>query len=540
MAVTKRRASALALSALALLAGCTADLKVRKISEDEFSVPGSTTPSHTYGPISGAFTYFLPQTSINVAVAVSLMQCDGRSAAPPTNKHLDPFDIKVKVVATPVPVSEPDPKHEYAIDYEKARTWLKETNFTVNTAPNRTFQGFNGSINDQSGPIAVAALQATVQIVGAALLPGVPRVGLRPQALVADNSPEHCNGDAQKALEAVQKSQETLAALRQKLADYRANTLTGDYTPGKDDPTAVWANAIAAVQSDIADTIAKKLTRTTVIKWTPEPDQLKLQDDFYVVWKQFPISSLVQKFLSDAGRTWYGKPNDPTCDKDCQSVWRAVHMPAALLIAVDPRTFFDSTQYNQRNPDSLTPDPMGHTVEEGLVLRDPATGFVQVCTVDSAIEPVRGPNDWTVPEDKVPCPIPNANAADTSPNSDDSSRMALNLPQLGRPRIYTAHSGVFENNTLGITLAADGTLQTASTRDQSTAAAGLAGLTSAASAAASAETARNTAASAANTGVINQIQFPATVNKALADCHTQAVSAIAGGLTPLPCISPQL
>ncbi len=195
-----------------------------------------------------------------------------------------------------------------------------------------------------------------------------------------------------------------------------------------------------------------------------------------------------------------------------------------------------------------TSDPLDIPVVKGLLLRDPAVGFVQACTPTELPEDHPRLKDDTThgwiytPEpgatQAAPCPLPSIEYTDISPNTDESTRVALSLPQFGRVHIYSARSELFENNNLVVTLAADGSLQTISSHDLSTAApTGLTGLSAAATAAASAQTAHNTAVGAASTATVNNLQMPDTVNKALADCWTQRAAVIAAGGTPVDCQS---
>jgi hypothetical protein len=153
----------------ALLASC-ANLTVQKLSDNE-ELPNA--------PVQGKLTYFLPRTSISVALTVQITECGSLSTDPipdadaTSEEQPQPRRIKLKISMVATPALEADPNYQYAVDYDAAESWLKEINFTVNTTPNKVLQSFNGTINDQSGPILLGALTAAVQIAGAVSIPGV-------------------------------------------------------------------------------------------------------------------------------------------------------------------------------------------------------------------------------------------------------------------------------------------------------------------------------------------------------------------------------
>ena len=97
-----------------------------------------------------------------------------------------------------------------------------------------------------------------------------------------------------------------------------------------------------------------------------------------------------------------------------------------------------------------------------------------------------------------------------------------------------------QNTSVAIALAADGTITSLGTHDQSignsvlgTVGTDVQGVASAYAARNTAIGAANTATGAANTAAQNSVQWADTVNKALADCLTQQKAIIQAGVTPL-------
>jgi hypothetical protein len=525
------RGCALAFAAAALLAGC-ADIEVEPLRTDGAAAP-----------LAGKFTYFLPRTALDITVGVTVTQCGSLSTLDDTGAP--DGGVRVKTSITAVPVLEADPAAGYVIDYDAARSWMKEINFTVGTTSGKVFQSFNGTINDQSGPIALAALTAAVQIAGAAAIPGVGSVaaashfsvsGRFPLATAIPLAPPHddkdyCTTDVQKALATVIADQATVKRLKKKIED----TLEKSSGSKQDDSdVSRWSQAVVALQSEIADKTAKALQKSVQKKWTPSPSdfsQNKTDLPWYATY-QVPINTLLAPMLSDSGKAWYADVTNNGPDDKGAAFYKA-HVPATIIVALDPHFYFDETA---SGTDKFLKAPK----IKGLLVRDPAIGFMQKCTAgDDRPKLKLKDGAWIFEDDAVHCKLPSFDTIDASPDGDDASRTALSVPQAGRVLVYDMHSGVFENATLTVTLNTDGTIQSVGTHDLSTAAAGFGTLAAAASAAASGEAAHNTAVGAVNTATLNQIQLPDNVNKALADCGTQAATAIKNGNTPVPCTSPK-
>jgi hypothetical protein len=149
------------------LFGCT-DLEVFRL------------PAEDTAPIEGGMSYYLPRSAITLTGTVTLSSCNPKAAA------TDSKFIEIFTSITPTISTEPDPDYHYYISYEKARSWMKEINFSVNSNPNGTLQSFNTTINDQAGPIIVAAIGAAVQVGGAVSLGLVPKPSIAPGLTTLD------------------------------------------------------------------------------------------------------------------------------------------------------------------------------------------------------------------------------------------------------------------------------------------------------------------------------------------------------------------
>jgi hypothetical protein len=530
-----------ACTAVACLYGC-ASLQVERVDN-----------AGVNAPMKGKFTYFLPRSAINIALSVTVSQC-GKLVADPTADEYkkappDPSAVKFKTTATLSSAIEADPNFEYAIDVDAARTWTKEINFTVNTNANKTFSSFNGQINDQAGPTILAAATSAIQILGAVSVPVVPGLNLADEAVNAETylqiptptlSPiiivpakldgeTLCSHAVRDTLPKVARDQVEIQALTDEIKAYRKKLSTGAAAPGKLDPTLTWAAAVTALQADVA-TLSAKLTVSINYKFVPRSDDpFTLATDGYSYIELFrtPINALVMKLLSDDGTAWYknlANANDAS--------WLGVHMPAVFSLAIDRRTYFNEIAYKQAGKQ------VNYDTPDGLLIRDPAVGFVQNCTV-TAQPGVPAGQEKSDGASFMPilkfCDQPQLNLTETTANGDGSTRLAVTAPQLGRVLVLDESSALFENDSLGVNLNADASIQSVSTHDISSAATGFSSLGTAASDASSAIASRNTAVSSQNTALSTQVQLPDTINKARADCYTQATAVTAAGGKPVDC-----
>jgi hypothetical protein len=222
---------------------------------------------------------------------------------------------------------------------------------------------------------------------------------------------------------------------------------------------------------------------------------------------------LIRQWLSPDGVKWF---EDQSLEgKD--ALWTEAHAPIVLTLAVDPGTMgIGATKNGKDDKDSAA--ALDHP--EGLVIRDPAAGVLQIGKGNRA-----------------------ASGSLVETTDDVSPRLSVALPQFGRLIVLPQHTAVFGNSTLSVKLSPDGSIASVGYHNASTAAAGVAGLGNAAGAASNAIIARNTAIGAEytalgaqNTAKVTQSTFADTVNKALSDCLTSQATIIKSGGTPtVPC-----
>jgi hypothetical protein len=472
-------------SVSAMVCAC-ASLSVYRVTDDTKGAPSV-----------GDLQYYLPMTAINISGTVTIDTCT------PGKKP----GIGVSATLVPTISLEPDPNFHYRIPYQEARSWLKEINYSV-TSQNGMFNSFNGTINDQSGPIAVATLTTIVQIAGAAVLGG------HALDLVITDDQGFCK-QVSTALRTIADDKDIITKAQYKLGgkDAGGKIIDPITDPIKKEEVDIQNQRIQIAQSDI-DQQKKKLSRTFTFKWVPTRHDLAAGATIgssYVIKTTIDINNIVGHILTPPGeKTPTGVPRVK---------------PFLLTLAIDGATV--GRQMDWTAP--LTNDP-AQTLDRpgGLVLRDPARAILRICREGSSeCSTTQGPS-------------PIGRVVET--NNDSTPRQAVSLPQLGRIIVLPQKSGLFENVVLTAAIDANGSPTTISYHDSSTAAAGIAGIGTAANTASSAITAQNGAITAENgaaaavtTARINQIQGPDVYNKALSDCYTSSAAIVKAGGIPGPC-----
>ena len=163
---TSIRTAVGSVAALALLCSC-ASVKVAAIVDD--GAVGAA-------PKENVLPYYLSKTKLVVTGVVTLNDCDQTVARVTSgDSALNPDEPRINVgeTFTVTPAFEPDFSHGYEIQVDKSRNWFKQVNFTVTRNANKTLVSVNGTIVDQAGPTAVAAMQAAIAIGGAVAMPVV-------------------------------------------------------------------------------------------------------------------------------------------------------------------------------------------------------------------------------------------------------------------------------------------------------------------------------------------------------------------------------
>ena len=407
-------------------------------------------------------------------------------------------------------LTEPDPNQHYYISYANSQSWMKEIDFQVSNNSNGTLGTFNGTINDQAGPIIVAAIGTVVQIGGAAATGGVS------MALLAETSrpPDRrfCSKEVADGLDEIMPWQQQI------------ETIQNDIKLQPKGATPEQTQTLQIAQSKI-DSATKKynLTRSISLKWVPAAnDDFVLNGEYYLLHKTISITHFISEWLchdpsnndcNDANM-WL---NAKLSSKNMADPRRKLKEPFLLTLAVNAYSMGSPSQPVFSDPN----DPAAPNGTDGLVIRDPATGTFRACQ-----------NTGSACVARTDAPVVNKLIETTD---DVNPRIAVTLPQLGRMMILPQHSELFENAVLKATLNSDGTIQMIDYHSSNTLAAGLQGLSTAAANASAAIAARNTAINAVNTAKLSQIQAPDNYNKALADCLTSRATILKAGGTPGPC-----
>ena len=470
-------------------------------------------PAHpTSDPLVGSMTYYLPRTVITVTGTVTLNYCGpklGPDGQPVVDKHNQEIqDLGVAIQLAPATSTEPDPDHHYSISYEKARSWTKEVNYSVNNNTNGTLQEFNGTLNDQAGPIIVAAIGAATQIGTSAALLGLPKPALVEAEQKLATPPakpvtDICQ-DFRQGLDIVNKLQTDINTIRQKVPASPAD--------------ATNQNAQITWELGEIDAANKRfgLVRSVSFRWVPRrTDDFSHTNGNWVSRRDVELASVIARWLTLDGRDWLfgGKSGD---------IGRKLRAPYRLILSMsdtmtaDPRAVRETDQPSREDP-------------TGLVVRDPVTALLRFCHL----------SDRDCDDGRHATFVENSTVETTE---DAASRATVKLAQFGPVLIFTERSGLFENAVLDAALASDGTITKVSYHVTNSVAQGLKDVGTAAgnvgsgvSSRNSAIAADNTAAAAVQTARTNQIQAPDTYNKALADCLSNRAAIIKAGGTPVAC-----
>jgi hypothetical protein len=487
------------LAAAPMAAACTTELQVAPLAS------GASPPT-------GSFVYALPREYFAVSAVVTLTGCDAipvdakgddipvtpvpDGQTPPTIAGYRPA-LNVTETITVTPVVEADGTAQFAVPYEKLRTWRKETSFTVTSNANKSIASVNGTINDQLGPVALQSIYAAVRIAGGFAVPGVSAVqaaqaapghGLTfeghkkqqqpPQQPPAPpQPPAFCSTTVTNALKDIDFTNQ--AIYKQASADATAKVTSPEI--------AKLQARLARLQSDA------KLSQQYGVVLQPD---VSFDAVSQTVSTSLPLyEAAISGWLSDDGRSWFadgahqGKPGHD-----------AVTAPAQIQIALKSWTLGAISTVSNAHAAIAPTNPAG------LVLRDPALGTLRICR----------------------------NACSTSGISNDlAPPVPVSVPQLGRYLVLPLKNDLFENSSLNVTVAADGTVTSMGNHSTGTLGSSLDTAGKIGDALASQATARNGAIAAQNTAAVNSAQFADNVNKALADCLSQQEAVRKAGGTPV-------
>ncbi|KAE8758401.1 hypothetical protein FSO04_18570 [Paraburkholderia madseniana] len=546
---------ALAFASVLLIIGCT-DLVTYHLADETSQVPPA------------AFPYALSKARLTTTFSVTLVNCD------PAKVSAFP-SLNLKVVAATAEAFEADPDERYYVDYTQLSTFWKSTNLKVSTAGDQTLQSVNTESSDQTLQISGVFLQTVASIAGAALIGNVhvpaeqaatQQRQLAEHALAYKNTLDSylvgqvpqptqppyeivsaCSADAKRAVDELKAKKAALKALQAKT---RSAT-------GASSPSAASDAAISQAANDVAD--ATKAV-TLIIPITIEPkigDFVNEQD-----------GTLSDNHLYMADLLKYVR--DEWVDKSYQNGWLDVSFnganpvtevpendPAAIAAAARAKngenvlvpemtdvSFELFVRKFSLRPPTATSDPSaprvapgGATEHDGLVVRQPATGFFRACL------------GLCRPADKFGVVPPDPTGA----NVDLQQQVQVSVPQLGKKLDMPLHNGFGQDMSLALTLGPDGAMNILSFQDNSTIGAGLTAVGNAGAAYTSAVTARNAAITARNGAVTGQeglavsneqiavgyaglagtnASFADNALKAQADCIQQEQTIVKNGRSP--------
>lgn len=146
--------------------------------------------------------YSLPMRQFGLQVTRTLTQCDNDAATTPAQRIIK-FDVKV--VADPQLV----PGERYRVDYAALSSWVKTSDFAIDTYPAGTLKSINISADDKSDQVIKAVVKTGLTVASVGL--GVPFPGLNVQSLNYLKSGNGTEPEAQKV--AVRCTSETRTAL---------------------------------------------------------------------------------------------------------------------------------------------------------------------------------------------------------------------------------------------------------------------------------------------------------------------------------------
>lgn len=439
--------------AAALLTACT-DLKVYRVKTDAQSED-----------LNGVIPYVLPKKTLFVSVTYVLTGCVTTSQ--------DALKLDADTTIELVVANEPDESERYTIPYVALRSWLKETNITVESHGNKTLKSFNGTINDQAASVITATIGTAIKL------------GAVVAAATAPPKHEFCDYTTRASLAEVANYKKLISELvakpkaKEKAATSgteKGGPTSADSAPSQDDAK------ISIFQAKMDKVVREKLTTKVALTWSPSSSELRSRyvghDAAVRVLK--PDYALTN-WLTVEGRQWLATHNDTK-----QNINIVVDVPAWA------------------HPQK-TSDPINGAA--GFVVRDPALGTVFVC--------------------KGQCPIPQEGLMSVD-NVVVTSAAAF--PQLGRRVILPLHNSLGQNSVLDLSMSEDGVITKVGAHSTGSAASGITELGKNAEAEKAQIDARNKAKADAQTAAQNK---PHDDNKRLAECLEAQKKILENGGTPI-------
>lgn len=473
----------LALVAVVPVTGCTSLEATHVASEGERV------------PTVGNFIYALPKTSFIVTGSVTLNGCSAVKAFGKRD-YRPSLDLTETFAVTPI--VEADEDAQYAIPYDKLRTFLKETQVTLTLNANKTFGGINAAVNDQAGPILLSGLLAAVKVAGGLGVPATPAQQLfhgtlSPELLkllrrtiklrrAEPPPPTYCTDEVLNALKQIDADNQKIYAQTGSDANAKATIPNPNI--------AKWQSEIAQLRRDYG------LNRTFNLVWSPALEDGADDGHNDTLLKSLDVyGSLIATWLNPAGRAWYA--NEAV--NGSKPGFHAVHDPIIAQLVV--------RHWTMGQP--LTVDTRKAIDAGDLVLRDPAIAELRLCRNSCSSE------------------------GGIEASSDLASPIAVNLPQFGRYVVLPLKNQIFENSSLTVQVNPDGSIASIGNHSTGTLATNLATVGQIGDQLATNAKAGNDAIAAANS--VNAANAAAVdiANKTLADCLAQQAAVKAAGGTPI-------
>jgi hypothetical protein len=459
-----------------MMSGCTT-LDSYKLNADSAVVP------------AGAFPYALPKTQLTTTFTLALTSCD---AVRDQATGLTHPAVHLKVAAATTQIFEADEAERYYVDYKQLSGFFKTTTFKITTGSDLTLLSLNAEHSDQTLQVAGAFLQSAVQIGAAATIgPAFASFTAALHDYHADFAAKYVSKkyDLVKVVSSACNSETTaalkkLASAKVELKKALANSKTAN------DP------AVTQATSDVADASS---SLTAIIPITKEPTLADLAGGDIVKFNAAILDYVKGKWLNpnlSLGNVLVAyNGGDP------------VPGDQGITIRIDVPKWSHAANGGAAIPAGKI---------DGIVIRQPAVGFVRVCI--DACSNLDGNGLSKLDSESV--------SLDLAPPTK------IVLPQLGSKLILPLHNQLGTDATLGVTLATDGSINALSFQNTTNAAAGLSAIGGAATAYSGAVTAQNTASTAQNNAAVAAAQYADTVLKAQADCLTQVDAIIKAGGSP--------
>ncbi|RKP57657.1 hypothetical protein [Pararobbsia silviterrae] len=545
------------IGACVLLTSACTELVTYQLADDRAEIPPA------------AFPYALSQTRLTTTFTVTLVDCT------PAKDSTFP-SLSLKVAAATSQTFEADPKERYYVDYTQLATFWKSTTLKVTTAGDQTLQSVNTESNDQTLQISGAFLQTAASIAGAALtgrvhVPEAEQAAQQKQlefdlqfkqnAPLGPNSgaggtPTHppyaivsaCSHDAMTSIDTLNKKKQALKTLQATLKP----------AGGASAPSTASDAAISQAANDVADA-TKAVTLLIPMTLEPKIDEFTASDGSPIERHLYPASLLTyirQKWVDRAFQnTWIdvsfngAAPVTEAVPRDAYAIAAAASVQGGGNDLVPESTDVSFELFVRKFSLGVAPakgtqaasgsvatsgGPIQH---DGLVVRQPATGFFRAC-----LGTCQAPDAFGV----VP---PDAAGV----NVDLEPQLQVSVPQLGKKLHMPLHNGFGQDMTLAVTLGPDGSTNVLSFQDNSTIGAGLTAVANAGTTYTSAVTAQNGAITARNGALTAQeglavsneqiaagyaglattnASFADNALKAQADCIQQAQTIIKNGRSP--------